>query len=80
MRLFLKVKQLSYQQVLAGETLEFQEAEFRNKGIAYCAHCDGPLFAGKHVAVIGGGNSGVEAAIDLAGIVKEVTLFGLFRD
>jgi alkyl hydroperoxide reductase subunit F len=50
------------------------EAEFRNKGVAYCAHCDGPLFAGKHVAVIGGGNSGVEAAIDLAGIVKHVTL------
>jgi len=50
------------------------EAEYRNKGIAYCAHCDGPLFAGKHVAVIGGGNSGVEAAIDLAGIVKHVTL------
>ena len=52
------------------------EAEFRNKGIAYCAHCDGPLFSGKHVAVIGGGNSGVEAAIDLAGIVKHVTLIG----
>ncbi len=50
------------------------ETEFRNKGVAYCAHCDGPLFAGKHVAVIGGGNSGVEAAIDLAGIVKHVTL------
>ncbi len=50
------------------------EDEYRNKGIAYCAHCDGPLFAGKHVAVIGGGNSGVEAAIDLAGIVKHVTL------
>jgi NADH-dependent peroxiredoxin subunit F len=50
------------------------EEEFRNKGIAYCAHCDGPLFAGKDVAVIGGGNSGVEAAIDLAGLVKHVTL------
>jgi len=50
------------------------EKEFRNKGVAYCAHCDGPLYAGKHVAVIGGGNSGVEAAIDLAGIVKHVTL------
>lgn len=50
------------------------EVEFRNKGIAYCAHCDGPLYAGKHVAVIGGGNSGVEAAIDLAGIVKHVTI------
>jgi alkyl hydroperoxide reductase subunit F len=51
------------------------EQEYKNKGVAYCAHCDGPLFAGKHVAVIGGGNSGVEAAIDLAGIVKDVTLF-----
>ncbi|GKU83842.1 alkyl hydroperoxide reductase subunit F [Niallia sp. NCCP-28] len=50
------------------------EAEFKNKGVAYCPHCDGPLFAGKHVAVIGGGNSGVEAAIDLAGIVKHVTI------
>lgn len=51
------------------------EAEFKNKGVAYCPHCDGPLFAGKHVAVIGGGNSGIEAAIDLAGIVKHVTVF-----
>ena len=51
------------------------EQEYRNKGVAYCAHCDGPLFAGKHVGVIGGGNSGVEAAIDLAGIVNKVTLF-----
>jgi alkyl hydroperoxide reductase subunit F len=51
------------------------EAEFKNKGVAYCPHCDGPLFKGKHVAVIGGGNSGVEAAIDLAGIVKHVTVF-----
>jgi NADH-dependent peroxiredoxin subunit F len=50
------------------------EAEFRNKGVAYCPHCDGPLFKGQRVAVVGGGNSGVEAAIDLAGIVKEVTL------
>lgn len=50
------------------------EDEFRNKGVAYCPHCDGPLFEGKHVAVIGGGNSGVEAAIDLAGIVKHVTI------
>jgi alkyl hydroperoxide reductase subunit F len=50
------------------------EAEYRNKGVAYCPHCDGPLFKGKHVAVIGGGNSGVEAAIDLAGIVGYVTL------
>ncbi|MBA2877054.1 alkyl hydroperoxide reductase subunit F [Anoxybacillus kamchatkensis] len=50
------------------------EAEFKNKGVAYCPHCDGPLFEGKHVAVIGGGNSGVEAAIDLAGIAKHVTV------
>src|SRR5206468_3266011 len=50
------------------------EVEYRNKGVAYCPHCDGPLFKGKRVAVIGGGNSGVEAAIDLAGIVKHVTL------
>jgi alkyl hydroperoxide reductase subunit F len=50
------------------------ETEYRNKGVAYCPHCDGPLFKGKRVAVIGGGNSGVEAAIDLAGIVSHVTL------
>ncbi|MDD2547732.1 MAG: alkyl hydroperoxide reductase subunit F [Burkholderiaceae bacterium] len=50
------------------------EAEYRNKGVAYCPHCDGPLFKGKRVSVIGGGNSGVEAAIDLAGIVQHVTL------
>mgnify|MGYP001606153353 CR=1 FL=1 len=50
------------------------EAEYKNKGVAYCPHCDGPLFKGKRVAVIGGGNSGVEAAIDLAGIVAHVTL------
>ncbi|MGG3160381.1 alkyl hydroperoxide reductase subunit F [Geobacillus stearothermophilus] len=50
------------------------EDEFKNKGVAYCPHCDGPLFEGKHVAVIGGGNSGVEAAIDLAGIASHVTL------
>lgn len=50
------------------------EAEFKNKGVAYCPHCDGPIFAGKDVAVIGGGNSGIEAAIDLAGIVKHVTV------
>jgi alkyl hydroperoxide reductase subunit F len=50
------------------------EAEYRNKGVAYCPHCDGPLFKGKKVAVIGGGNSGVEAAIDLAGVVQHVTL------
>lgn len=50
------------------------EDAYRNKGVAYCPHCDGPLFKGKRVAVIGGGNSGVEAAIDLAGIVAQVTL------
>jgi len=50
------------------------EAEYRNKGVAYCPHCDGPLFKGKDVAVIGGGNSGIEAAIDLAGVVKHVTV------
>jgi alkyl hydroperoxide reductase subunit F len=50
------------------------EKEYRNKGVAYCPHCDGPLFKGKDVAVIGGGNSGVEAAIDLAGITRHVTL------
>jgi alkyl hydroperoxide reductase subunit F len=50
------------------------EAQYRNRGVAYCPHCDGPLFKGKAVAVIGGGNSGVEAAIDLAGIASHVTL------
>jgi alkyl hydroperoxide reductase subunit F len=50
------------------------EAEYKNKGVAYCPHCDGPLFKGKDVAVIGGGNSGVEAAIDLAGVVRHVTV------
>ncbi len=50
------------------------EEEYRNKGVAYCPHCDGPLFKGKRTAVIGGGNSGVEAAIDLAGLVAHVTL------
>ncbi|MGB4345311.1 MAG: alkyl hydroperoxide reductase subunit F [Burkholderiaceae bacterium] len=50
------------------------EQEYRNKGVAYCPHCDGPLFKGKRVSVVGGGNSGVEAAIDLAGIVGHVTL------
>jgi alkyl hydroperoxide reductase subunit F len=50
------------------------EDQYRNKGVAYCPHCDGPLYKGKRVAVIGGGNSGVEAAIDLAGIVSHVTL------
>ncbi len=50
------------------------ENEYRNKGVAYCPHCDGPLFKGKRVAVVGGGNSGIEAAIDLAGIVSHVTV------
>ncbi len=51
------------------------EEQYVNKGVAFCPHCDGPLFKGKRIAVIGGGNSGVEAAIDLAGIVGHVTLF-----
>ncbi|MEI1276657.1 FAD-dependent oxidoreductase, partial [Klebsiella pneumoniae] len=51
------------------------EEQLINKGVAFCPHCDGPLFENKDVAVIGGGNSGVEAAIDLAGIVNHVTLF-----
>jgi alkyl hydroperoxide reductase subunit F len=50
------------------------EQEYKNAGVNYCPHCDGPLYKGKRVAVIGGGNSGVEAAIDLAGIVEHVTL------
>ena len=50
------------------------ESDYRTKGVAYCPHCDGPLFKGKRVAVIGGGNSGVEAAIDLAGVVAAVTV------
>jgi alkyl hydroperoxide reductase subunit F len=56
------------------------EREYRNRGVAYCPHCDGPLFKGKRVAVIGGGNSGVEAAIDLAGLVSHVTLIEFDRD
>jgi alkyl hydroperoxide reductase subunit F len=56
------------------------EDAYRNKGVTYCPHCDGPLFKGKRVAVIGGGNSGVEAAIDLAGIVAHVTLIEFDRD
>ncbi len=51
------------------------ERENIGSGVAYCPHCDGPFFAGKEVAVIGGGNSGIEAALDLAGIVKSVTVF-----
>src|SRR5690606_30858495 len=50
------------------------EQEYRNRGVAYCPHCDGPLFKGKRVAVVGGGNSGIEAAIDLAGLVDDVTV------
>jgi NADH-dependent peroxiredoxin subunit F len=56
------------------------EREFRGHGVAYCPHCDGPLFKGKPVAVVGGGNSGVEAAIDLAGIVGSVVLFEFAPD
>ncbi|MEG3086437.1 alkyl hydroperoxide reductase subunit F [Sphingomonas sp. PB4P5] len=56
------------------------EDEYRNKGVTYCPHCDGPLFKGKRVAVIGGGNSGVEAAIDLAGLVAHVTLIEFASD
>jgi NADH-dependent peroxiredoxin subunit F len=56
------------------------EDAYRNKGVTYCPHCDGPLFKGKRVAVIGGGNSGVEAAIDLAGIVAHVTLIEFASD
>lgn len=56
------------------------EVEFKNKGVAYCPHCDGPLFKGKRVAVIGGGNSGIEAAIDLAGIVEHVTVLEFTPD
>ena len=50
------------------------EEQYRTKGVTNCPHCDGPLFKGKHVAVIGGGNSGIEAAIDLAGVVAHVTV------
>lgn len=50
------------------------EAEYIGRGVAFCPHCDGPFYKGKHVAVIGGGNSGVEAAIDLAGICSKVTV------
>ena len=56
------------------------EQEYRGRGVAYCPHCDGPLFKGKPVAVIGGGNSGVEAAIDLAGIVAHVTVLEFAED
>jgi alkyl hydroperoxide reductase subunit F len=50
------------------------EVEFKNKGVAYCPHCDGPLFAGQDIVVVGGGNSGIEAAIDLSGVVNHVTV------
>ena len=56
------------------------EQEYRNKGVTFCPHCDGPLFKGKSIAVVGGGNSGVEAAIDLAGIVGHVTLVELLDE
>lgn len=51
------------------------ETEYTGKGVAFCPHCDGPFYKGKHVAVVGGGNSGIEAAIDLAGICRKVTVF-----
>ena len=50
------------------------EADYIGKGVAFCPHCDGPFYKGKHVAVVGGGNSGIEAAIDLAGICSKVTV------
>lgn len=56
------------------------EKENIGNGVAYCPHCDGPFFKGKDVAVIGGGNSGIEAALDLAGIVKSVTVFEFLPD
>ena len=56
------------------------EREYRGRGVAYCPHCDGPLFKGKRVAVIGGGNSGIEAAIDLAGVVGHVTVLEFLED
>ncbi|MCM3781573.1 alkyl hydroperoxide reductase subunit F [Neobacillus mesonae] len=56
------------------------EEEFKNKGVAYCPHCDGPLFEGKDVAVVGGGNSGIEAAIDLAGLARHVTVLEFMPD
>lgn len=56
------------------------EQEFKNKGVAYCPHCDGPLFAGKDLVVVGGGNSGIEAAIDLAGIASHVTVLEFMPD
>lgn len=56
------------------------EAEYRTRGVTYCPHCDGPLFKGKRVAVVGGGNSGVEAAIDLAGVVAHVTVLEFLED
>lgn len=56
------------------------EREYRTKGVTYCPHCDGPLFKGKRVAVIGGGNSGIEAAIDLAGVVGHVTVLEFLED
>lgn len=56
------------------------EEEYKNKGVAYCSHCDGPMFKGKEVAVIGGGNSGIEAAIDLAGLASHVTVLEFLPD
>jgi NADH-dependent peroxiredoxin subunit F len=56
------------------------EKEYIGKGVAFCPHCDGPFYKGRRVAVVGGGNSGVEAAIDLAGICSQVTLFEFMEE
>ena len=56
------------------------ETDYIGKGVAFCPHCDGPFYKGKHVAVIGGGNSGIEAAIDLAGICSKVTVFEFLEE
>jgi alkyl hydroperoxide reductase subunit F len=56
------------------------ESDYIGRGVAFCPHCDGPFYQGKHVAVVGGGNSGIEAAIDLAGICSKVTVFEFLDD
>jgi len=71
---FISVKETEGPKLARALEEHVREYEVRGRGVAYCPHCDGPLFKGKRVAVIGGGNSGVEAAIDLAGIVAHVTL------
>ena len=58
----------------------YLETDYIGKGVAFCPHCDGPFYKGKHVAVIGGGNSGIEAAIDLAGICSKVTVFEFLEE